>query len=200
MARKIKPEAVALIDHKLAGDSLAQACLAAGNARQLYVETVKALVGTKEVQKNKGPEVELFLATVGLSPGNSWCMAFQQTCLAYVELKLGVVSPIHAGGLVTGVWAKTNPQQRVKHIPLAGAIAIMQHAKDKVHGHTGMVLDCDGEVFHAIEGNTPEGEDNLAGGISHVGEGVRFVARELEFNKIQIHSKDLMLLGFLKPF
>lgn len=200
MTRHIQPAAMKLIEDRLAGNSLAQACIAERNARQLYIEAIKALVGIREVGKNNGPEVTLFLATVDLAPGNSWCMALQQTGLAYVESKLGVKSPVAAGGLVTGIWNTTDKAQRVKKIPLAGAIAILQHDNDKVHGHTGMVLDCDEQIFHTIEGNTAEGLDNLTGGESHGGEAVRFVTRKLDYHNYQANSKDLKLLGFLKPF
>ena len=96
------------------------------------------------------------------------------------------------------VWNEAAPEQRVKSLPLAGAIAIWQHQNDKPHGHTGMVLDCDGTTFHAIEGNTAEGQDNLNGRIGQGGEGVRFTHRS--YDLYNCHSSDLLLLCCLKPF
>ena len=154
MKRKIHADTIKLFDKLLENNALAQDSIVKNRARQLFVETAKSALGIKEVSKNKGVEVELFQKTVGLSPGDSWCMAFMQSCIAYVEHKTAIVSPIYASGTCMEVWDNSPVEQRVKVLPLAGAIAIWQHLTNPIHGHTGMVLDCDGVSFHAIEGNT----------------------------------------------
>jgi hypothetical protein len=198
MPRKIQTNAVALIDNLLANDHLAQDSIVRKRARQLFVQATVACLGIKEKPKNKGLEVELFLKTVGLSAGDAWCMAFMQTCVAYAELKTGRSSPLCASGACMQVWNKSPVVQRVQNIPLAGAIAIWQHLHDPIHGHTGMVLDCDGVSFHAIEGNMSDGTEDLSGEVGQTGDGVGFTHRRVDLFNPQ--RGDMQLLGFLKPF
>jgi len=198
MPRKIHPDAIKLLDKLLESNALAQDCIAKKRARQLFVETAKACVGIKEVSKNNGVEVELFQKTVGLSAGDAWCMAFMQTCLAYVESKTNIKSPLHAAGGCINVWQKSPVEQRVKLLPLAGAIAIWQHLNDPTHGHTGMVLDCDGVSFHAIEGNTSDGFEDINGEVGQIGDGVGFTHRRYDLFNPQ--KGDMQLRGCLKPF
>jgi hypothetical protein len=198
MPRKIHPDAIKLFDDLLKNNALAQDCIVKKRSRQLFVEAAKACVGIKEVSKNKGPEVELFQKTVGLSAGDAWCMAFTQTCLAYVEKKTNIKSPLYSSGVCIDVWQKSPIEQRVKVAPLAGAVAIWQHLNDPAHGHTGMVLDCDGVSFHAIEGNTSDGSEDINGEVGQTGDGVGFTHRRYDlFNP---HKGDMQLRGCLKPF
>jgi len=111
-------KSVKLLDKLLESNALAQDCIVKKRARQLFVETAKACVGIKEVSTNKGIEVELFQKTVGLSAGDAWCMAFMQTCLAYVESKTNIKSPLHAAGGCINVWQESPVEQRVKLLPL----------------------------------------------------------------------------------
>ncbi len=37
-------------------------------------------IGVRETSRNSGPEVDAFLASVGLGPGYSWCAAFVYSC------------------------------------------------------------------------------------------------------------------------
>jgi hypothetical protein len=203
MQRKIHARTIGLLDGLIGGNVLARECIERSQekpifySRQIFIEVVKACVGIHEISPNKGVEVELFQKTVSIPPGSSWCMAFLQTCLAYTEKKTGIVSPIVASGLCTSVWSDTPQEQRVQFIPLAGAIAIWKHENEPTKGHTGMILDCDGLTFHAIEGNTSKGAVDLNGTVSG-GEGVRFTHRY--YDKFNLYSGDLRLLGCLKPF
>jgi CHAP domain len=198
MVRRIHSDAIGLLDKLLQKNALAQDSIRKKRARQLFVEATKSCIGIKEISSNKGFEVELFQKTVGLSKGDSWCMAFMQTCIAYAEHKTGITSAVHAAGGCVNVWQRTPEILRVKVNPLAGAIAIWQHTDDPIHGHTGMVLDCYGTSFHAIEGNTSEGLDNLNNKVGQTGDGVRFTHRRYDmFNKT---NGDMLLLGSLKPF
>lgn len=199
--RKITNEAFALFDNRLKYE-YAQQCIAGGKARLLFVEAVKSMIGVHETAEDTGPEVDLFLATLGLHKDH-WCMAFQQTCVAYVERKLQVTSPIYPSGRVLSVWDNTPSAYRVQSLPLVGAIACFEHMKSKDRkGHTGMVLDCDGKVMHTVEGNQSEQRHSTLGGASLLGnlEGVHLVTRSYDFEKIQIGSGDLQLRGCIKPF
>jgi len=64
MPRKIRKDAIKLLDARIKTHTLAQACIESKNARQLFVEVVKACVGIKEIPSNEGVEVELFQKTV----------------------------------------------------------------------------------------------------------------------------------------
>lgn len=198
MARKIHADAIKLIDKLLSKNALAQDSIRKKRTRQLFVQAATACIGIKEQPNNSGSEIELFQKTVGISKGDAWCMAFMQTCLAYSEVKTAIRSPLYASGGCMNVWKKTPLEQRVKHIPLAGAIAIWQHTKNPTHGHTGMVLDCDGTSFHAIEGNTDDGYDDLNSEVGQTGDGVGFTHRR--FDLFNPQAGDMQLLGFLKPF
>ena len=198
MPRIIHPDAIKIFDKLLKNNALAQDCIQNRRARQLFVEAAKSCLGIREISKNKGREVELFQRTVSLSKGDQWCMAFLQTCLAYVENKTKVKSPLYAGGGCIKVWQRSPAEQRVKLLPLASAIAIWQHLDDPAHGHTGMVLDCDGVSFHAIEGNTSEGLEDINGKVGPIGDGVRFTHRRYDLFNPQ--KGDMQLRGCLKPF
>jgi hypothetical protein len=198
MARRIHADPIKLFDNLLKGNALAAYCVSEKQPRQLFVETVKSALGIREVAKNKGVEVELFQKTVGLSRGDAWCMAFIQSCLAYAEVKTAIRSSIFPSGGCMNVWQKSSIELRVKSIPLAGAISIWQHLDDPNHGHTGMVLDCDGVSFHAIEGNTADGFEDLNGEVGQTGDGVGFTHRRYDLFNPQ--KGDMQLRGALKPF
>ena len=197
MNRKISTDAVSLLDGLLSKDRLSIDAQLNGDSRRLFVQAALACLGIKEVGKNGGEEVTLFQKTVGLNAGDAWCMCFVQTCLAYAELKTKKPSPLVASGACMAVWVGAGEVQRVKHIPLAGAVAIWQHTSDSGPGPTGIVLNCDGVSFHAIEGNTSKGYADLQGRVGQ-GDGVRYTHRR--FDLFNPERGDMQLRGFIKPF
>lgn len=198
MSRVISAPTFKLVEERLKNNELAQTFIEQKQARQLFVEVIKSFVGVKELQPNRGKEVQMFQSTLGLATGEPWCMAFQQTGIAYVEKKLKIKSPVLASGLCTKVWAETPTGQRVQVLPLAGAIAIWKHVSSKTAGHTGMVLDCDGLSFHAIEGNIAVGSISINEQVAEDGQGVRFTHRR--YDLYNTNYGDMLLLGSLKPF
>lgn len=198
MERSLSPAAMQMFDERVASSKLVQICVEKKLSRQLFVEVAKACVGIREIPPNAGKEVQLFQATVGISAGDAWCMGFVQSCLAYAERVTGKTSHVKGAGACMSVWKGTSEDLRVKISPLAGAIAIWQHTDDPAHGHTGIVLDCDGVTFHAIEGNTHDGYVDLNGSVGQTGDGVGFTHRRYDlFNPQQ---GDMQLRGFLKPY
>ena len=198
MKRKISTQVVNWFDARLAHDPLALAATENGDARRLMLQAAVACLGVRESPKNRGKEVESFQKTVGLDAGDMWCMCFVQTCIAYAEHRTTSESPVLASGACMPVWNNTALEQRVKNIPLAGAIAIWQHTKDPTHGHTGIVLACDGVSFHGIEGNTADGYADLHGSVGSAGDGVRYTHRRVDlFNP---EKGDMQLRGFIRPF
>jgi hypothetical protein len=191
--RQIEQKMIDYLDGKLATNGLAQDAIAKKLPRALLVEAAKMCVGiTEKTGRNDGPMVELIQETIGGHGGEAWCMAFMQTCIAYVEQKLGVVSLLAASEHCMTVWNDSPRLQRVQYNPLPGAIVIWRHGSS-TNGHTGVVLACDENEFHAVEGNTTGGE-NAKGEVVRDGGGVHFTVRNRKGNG------DMKVMGFLKPF
>lgn len=180
------------IDKKLEHNGAAQDAIARKDARAVFVYALEACVGIREQGgNNHGPMVELIQETIGGAGGEAWCMALQQTGLAYAEVKTGIKSPIAASEHCLTTWRNTPVEQRVKIRPAKGAIIIWQHGKSE-NGHTGAVLECDGKEMSAVEGNT---ESGLVGGVvQRDGGGVYLTKRSMKGNG------DMKVVGFLKPF
>lgn len=105
--------------------------------------------------QNDGPEVETFLASVGLGKGFSWCMAFMYWCTNRAAIDLGIKNPLVRTGGVLEQWHRFTGQKIDAHDGVAkiGDIFIIDHGGG--HGHTGMITDVFiGGKVDTIEGNT----------------------------------------------
>jgi hypothetical protein len=160
--RKIEQKMIDFIDAKLLTNGAAQKAIAEKNARKLMIYAAEACVGIREATgNNDGPMVELIQETIGGHSNESWCMSFVQTCIAYAEVKTGVMSPIAAGEHCLTVWRDTPKIKRVQRFPAPGAIIIWQHYEDGVrteNGHTGFMTEWKGSMFESVEGNTTHGK------------------------------------------
>jgi hypothetical protein len=193
--REIEPKLVEYIDVKLKLNGAAQESILKKDARKIFVFAAEALMGIREkTNRNDGPMVELIQKTIGNANGEAWCMAYIQTCLAYAELKSGVLSKIYPSEHCLTVWQKTDPSQRVLIKPKRGAIVIWNHLGTS-NGHTGIVDEFEHEPgkMMTYEGNTsaglrPDGEiEREGGGTYHCERSIKPPGRT-------------KLLGFLKPF
>lgn len=184
--RKIEQKMVNFIDAKLAANGLAQHAIDVKDARLVFGLAAESCVGIKESGgNNKGPMVELMQETIGNAEREAWCMAFVQTCLAYAELKTGVVSPIFASEHCRTVLTNSH-DQLVKTSPLKYAIIIWGHDGSS-SGHTGVLTENNRESYmHTVEGNT--------GSDMRDGDGVFYKKRDW------VRTGNLVRLGFLKPF
>lgn len=195
MAREIEDVMFNYLDALLEFNGFAQMAIKTNNPRALLVEAAKVCVGIREeTGKNDGPMVELLQKTIGDADGESWCMSFVQTCIAYVERKMNVTSPIAASEHCLTVWNTTPKKCRVVHRPLPGAVIIWKHGSGPA-GHTGIVLDygIHGDTFDAIEGNTESG-------ISESDEIVREGGGVYATRRGKRGSFTMRIVGFLKPF
>lgn len=121
-----------------------------------HLAIARAYVGTTEIRRgsNAGTEVNRFLRTVGLGPGNEWCAAFVSTCLTEGR----VVSPTVRAGLARRFKIRGYVDARVVlsgqvTIP-AGWIVGWQRGTT-VHGHIGFAnVPWRGVNGVAVEGNT----------------------------------------------
>lgn len=118
----------------------------------------------EDLGRNRGRMVNQFLEASNNSPGEPWCMAFVQWCIAEAAKEFGVKNPCKENNVVTGhvmtFWGGTKPLGwRVTNPADArpGDIMIIEHGGGT--GHTGFVVSPPaGGKVETIEGNT-----NLAG-------------------------------------
>lgn len=186
--RKITDKMFNFIDKKLITNGAAQEAIKTKDARSLFVYAAEACVGIKEEGgNNRGLFVSEIQKTAdGKASQEAWCMSTVQTWLAYVERKLGVVSPIVTSEHCLTTWAKTPKSQRVKITPLPGAIIIWQHGTSQA-GHTGIFTEAKGKDMGTVEGNTGDGS-------FRDGDGIYVRTRSMTKNG------NMKVVGFLKPF
>lgn len=191
--RTIETKMVEFLDKKLKGNGLYEKALAEKDARTIMRLAAQVCVGIREQGgNNRGPMVKLIQETIGSAVDEAWCMSFVQTMIAYAELKTGKKSPIAVSEGCAQVWTRTDKKQRVKKLPLPGAVIYWKNSKTG-GGHTGIVEATDGVNFYAFEGNTTGGLDP-SGKIERDGGGVYHTLRSHKGNG------SMKLIGFLKPF
>lgn len=192
--RKLQDDLYKYIRNRVAFLGAYKEAVDSKDARSLVIIAAQALVGVHEVGgNNRGPIVELIQKTVdGVAGGEAWCMAMAQSCIAFAEVTTGIKSPIVSSEGCLYTFNKTPIEQRVRKIPLPGAIVIWQHG-NTAQGHTGIVTASDGEIVETVEGNTDSGiGDN--GSIVRDGGGVYRNRRPF------LGVGNMHLVGFLKPF
>jgi hypothetical protein len=109
-------------------------------------------IGVEEIPRNSnsGPEVEIYLKSVGLGKGYSWCMAFVYWCTQKAALQLAVNNPLKR---TAGVLDQYNSRPfLVAFVPQPGDVFIMDLGKGL--GHTGIVEKIVGNTLYTVEGNT----------------------------------------------
>lgn len=116
------------------------------------LKTATSQLGVKEIPKgsNAGPEVEIYLRSVGLGKGYAWCMAFVYWCTQQAAIKTAVNNPLKK---TAGVLDQFNSRPLlVAKTPQPGDIFIMEFSGGT--GHTGIVEKIVGTTLYTIEGNT----------------------------------------------
>jgi len=147
-------------DSTAPGDLLREA-LSAGQSQVGVME--------KPEGSNRGPEVEMYQASVGIPAGTFWCAAFVYFCFKQAASNLGVPNPLFKTGGCLEHWnnstAKKITATRAKNDPSLvkpGHIFILDHGHG--HGHTGIVKRVEGGRLITIEGNSnPTGSSNGIG-------------------------------------
>ncbi|MBS1940305.1 MAG: CHAP domain-containing protein [Bacteroidetes bacterium] len=122
--------------------------------RECVVANALAEVGVREATgRNDGPEVERYLAHVGLGKGNAWCAAF----VSYHLSGCGVDNPRSAWSPAFAlpkdqVWTP----RKASRSPRPGDVfSIYYPALGRV-GHVGLVREWQGLYILTIEGNTSD--------------------------------------------
>lgn len=121
--------------------------------QQKALEIAVTQLGVEEAagHVNTGKQVEKYLASIGLGPGFSWCMAFMYWCHQQAAEAMGRPVLMFKTGGVLEQWRRRKDQFRAL-TPIPGDIFIMDYGKGA--GHTGIVEKVEDEVIHTIEGNT----------------------------------------------
>lgn len=122
---------------------------------------------------NRGPEVERYLARVGLGPGYAWCCAFVYWCFDEAAHQQGRANPMlrtagclaHWSGAVGRGARRIQRHQAVADPGLVrpGMVFIMDFGGGA--GHTGLVERLDGGLIATIEGNTDASKTREGGGV-----------------------------------
>jgi hypothetical protein len=118
---------------------------------------------------NRGKEVEMYQASVGIPAGTFWCAAFVYFCFERAASHFGVPNPLFKTGACLDHWnnstAKKIKALSAKNDPSLvkpGHIFIIDHGHG--HGHTGIVKRVEGGRLITIEGNSnPNGSSNGIG-------------------------------------
>lgn len=100
---------------------------------------------------NWGPDVQKYLASVGINFPASWCMAFVYWCHQQAADAMGVNNPMRKTGGVLAQWNSRKDTYKV-NIPEPGCVFIMDFGKGL--GHTGIVEQVDMDYIYTIEGNS----------------------------------------------
>lgn len=117
------------------------------------VRVATTQLGVQEIPKgsNSGPEVEIYLKSVGLGKGYAWCMAFVYWCVSEASKKTAHPNLLNK---TAGVLAQWNRSSKLRvSTPQPGDIFIMDYGKGL--GHTGIVTRVlPTNKIETIEGNT----------------------------------------------
>ena len=131
--------------------------------RPAHVDTALAYVGTVERGgANRGPHVERFLRSVGLSPGQPWCAAFVSHSLDAA----GICGPLDGRGRVvrSGLAARFITSRGIRASAVLrgtrsvpdGSVVIWRRGSGPF-GHAGFVVRWRGARGETVEGNTSSG-------------------------------------------
>lgn len=123
-------------------------------AKALAIALKNEGVCEKPKNSNSGPEVDIYLRSVGLGKGYPWCMAFVYWCVNTAAKELNLPNPLVKTAGVLKQWNETTLRKltiRDKGIK-PGDIFIMEFSKGR--GHTGFVEKVAGGMVYTIEGNT----------------------------------------------
>ncbi len=114
-------------------------------------------VREKPAGSNSGKEVNMFLRSVGLSPGYSWCAAYVSFCLNRANVSEPLVVSAMARAFVTQKSIKSSQVSSGRlHVP-DGSIVTWKRGTGPF-GHVGFVIrQLSPTNFETIEGNTSSG-------------------------------------------
>jgi hypothetical protein len=136
------------------------------------VRIAKLQIGvTESGGPNCGPEVEKYLASVGLPKGNPWCVAFCYWVFNEAAHKLGEPNPLVRTGSVLDHWerapakVKISPEAAFEDLRILppGTLFLIDHGNRR--GHMGILTAAEAAGLRAVEGNTNRGGGREGDGV-----------------------------------
>jgi hypothetical protein len=127
----------------------------------------RSFIGVREVGgNNRGPEVEAWLARVGLPPGNAWCMAFAWCCVDDACRALQLPNPIRPCASVVRMWNALPDNCKLTE-PALGVWAFHHDSANPALGHVEFIDDLDPteKGTYTIGGNTNSEGSRTGGGV-----------------------------------
>lgn len=120
---------------------------------EMAVQAAVSKLGVEEVGgNNRGPDVEVFLSSVGLPPGQPWCAAFVFWCFKQAASRLGRVSPCPKTGAGMRLWHLADSVCRLQG-PARGRVYVLSHGGGLSHVGIVEAVNEDGTVVE-VSGNT----------------------------------------------
>jgi len=138
------------------------------------IRIAKLQIGVMETGgPNCGPEVERYLASVGLPKGKPWCAAFCYWVFNEAAKKLGdnEENPLVRTGSVIDHWErapakiKISPEAAFEDLRLLppGTLFLIDHGNRR--GHMGIILAAEAAGLRGVEGNTNRGGSREGDGV-----------------------------------
>lgn len=124
--------------------------------RPAHLDTALAYAGVTEASANRGPEIERFLANVGLRGGNPYCAAFVSYSLDAASVAAPSVRSALASDFILPTSIRSLDVLRGAVAPPSGSIIVWRKG-NTIFGHAGLVIEWDGASGRTIEANTSSG-------------------------------------------
>ncbi len=142
---------------------------------ELLKEALKIAISQVGVMENPlgsntgDPEVNRYLASVGLKPGYFWCMAFVYWCFDDAARNLGRTNPLVKTAHCMTHWNNT-AARKIPYLDAVNKPSLVKPGQIFIintggtNGHTGIIEKQEGGFLYTIEGNSnPEGSSNGIG-------------------------------------
>lgn len=156
----------------------------------LTVAVSKLGIEESPLGSNSGPEVNEFLASVRLPPGNPWCAAFGFYCyersidILSTSFGFKLVNPCPRTGSVIRMWELIADKYKSK-TPQRGSLYFVDHGNRK--GHMGFVEDPSATISE-ISGNTNKNGDR---------EGTAVWRHSFKLTDLKVHGGKLLGFAYL---
>lgn len=150
---------------------------------QSTLEIARSQIGVQETgNTNTGPQVDRYLASVGLDPGNPWCAAFAYWCSTRAAAQANVSNPLPRTGSCEMIRAWAREHDLLRDTPNQGDLFlrvgyVASEGVIRAH-HAGFVDEVTAATFTTIEGNSNEEGSSDGYEVAH---NIRAVSRGLTF-------------------
>lgn len=137
---------------------------ASARSEPAHVEVARSFIGTTEHGgNNRGKEVKMFLASVGLDQGYAWCAAFVSYCLSEADVLYPTKRTAGARSFISKKSIKASDVLTGKVKVEPGWLVIWQKG-NSWSGHIGIVTEWGKRHGKGIEGNTNCGKGSRSDG------------------------------------